>query len=317
MMSTSQVFTLPLTTMATLLAVVACGPTKDYVPVQAAAPTIVNQAFADCRDGLAASKAVVVSATTKVCEIGANGNYGWVEHKANYDIQKRNGDLRLHLKVSTVYVDGIAKEIKDQVSTVITESCLPEINKVFNRSIKAGGVGVDINVSSDPQPTGQAQDPFMQLQLVPSTPEVTIVMANWADRARLYPFGLKKDIDVCNQLPTPIEQSRCRWSKVREANMEFCSQMAVATGHWLALPTPRGSESHCKDETPETTTTTTPATSPSKPTLPGDVPYMKGAHDLPPTEFFSKASLSRADLKTISSPACASFRALPAEFSYR
>ncbi|MEK7355151.1 MAG: hypothetical protein AAB250_01785 [Bdellovibrionota bacterium] len=313
-MRPSDAFTLPLTTLATLLTVVACGPTKDYVPVNLVPGTPLGQAFAKCTEEIRPSKAKVVTTSVSICEEGKDGLYAKVAHTFRYDVQSSSGQLRLSIKPALEYTGDVTKQTHSAVKTVLGDICMKRIDSIFQRSLKRGGVSVDVafNVNVDDKPSSDS--PVMELSELDG-PETTFVIKTWAHRARLYPYGLKKDMETCAKQPTDPEKARCRWAAVEAANEQFCVQLAVLTGHWVGLKTPKGADQHCK----EPAAVASAAAAPSKPAPPAEADsiYMKGAYEMEPKEFFAKAALSRSDLKAVFAPACTSFRNLPEEAALR
>ncbi|MES2963233.1 MAG: hypothetical protein V4760_05040 [Bdellovibrionota bacterium] len=316
-MRPSDAYLLPLTTLATLLTVVACGPSKDYVPVKTVPGTPIGQAFAKCAEEIRPSKAKVVNATVSICEVGKDGLYAKVQHTYRYDVQSASSQLQLSIKPGVDYDSEVTKTTHESVKSVLANVCVGRIDGVFQRSLKKGGVSVAMtfNLSVDEEPaTGS---PMIELGAVTGGPEKAFVIKTWPDRARIYPDGLKKDTDRCAKLPVEIERRRCHWAAIEAANEPFCAQLAVLTGHWLGLKAPKGSDPHCKETSPVAGDRTSEAAAKPVPKPESDSVYMKGAYEMEPKEFFAKAALSRADLKSVFAPACSSFRNLPDESALR
>lgn len=313
--------TLPLTTIATLLTVVACGPTKDYVPIGVAPGTPLGQAVVACTNEIRPSTAKVVTSTVAICEVGADGLYAKTDHTFRYDVQSVSGRLRLSVKPGLDLGTEATPQARAAVKSVIDNVCVKRINSVFQRSFKRGGMdAIVFNLAIDEKPV--ADSPMIDLADVSGTPETQYVMKGWPDRARVFPYGLKKDNDTCEKVSkTADEKQRCRWAAVEAANEPFCAQLAVISGHWLGLKAPK-SETRCKDKsvTPDDATSGAEVASTAgkpQPKPEADSVYMKGGYEMDPKEFFAKATLSNADLKAVFAPACTSFRNLPANAAFK
>jgi len=165
--------------------------------------------------------------------------------------------------------------------------------------------------------SASTDSPLLELASDTSGPEAAFVISTWPDRAKLYPNGLKADTDKCNAMKDVNEKRLCLWRAVLSANQPFCAEMAVLTGHWLGLKAPKGADPHCKDTTASLFANEADLDGSSKPTpkppAEKESVFMKGAFEMSPKDFFDKASLSRADLKSVFAPACSAFRNLPDE----
>lgn len=307
-MRPSDAYLLPLTTLATLLTVVACGPTKDYVPIKVAPGTPLGQAVQKCSEEIRPSKAKVVTTSVSICEVGKDGIYAKVNHTFRYDVQSATGLLRLSVRPGIEYSTDVTKGTDAAVKDVVADVCGKAINGIFQRSLQRSGMGgnLDFNVIIDEK--AGSDSPLLDLHEIEGRPQKTFVAKAWPDRAELYPFGLKKDTDVCEKLPKESEKSACRWVAIQAANQPFCQELAALAGHWMGL---KIKDAHCKDTSAAADDSQAAAKPNPKPDA--DSAYMKGAFEMSPKEFFEKAALSRADLKSVFSPACSSFRTLPDE----
>lgn len=310
-MRPSDAYLLPLTTLATLLTVVACGPTKDYVPVSVKPGTPLSQALQKCSEEIRPSKAKVITSSTTMCEVGRDGLYARVAHTFRYDVQSQGSTLRLSVKPALEYSTDVTKQTDTAVKDVIGEVCQERIAGVFQRSVSRSSARLAFEIKIDDEAT--ADSPLLDLRAVEGGAEPAFVIKTWPDRAQLYPFGLKKDTDRCAKLPTDIEKSRCRWAAIEAANEPFCAQLAVLAGHWLGLKSPK--DPKCKDA--PAATEQNREVGAAKPRPEPESAYMKGAYEMEPKDFFAKASLSRADLKAVFAPACTSVRSLPDEASLK
>lgn len=313
-MRPSAAYLLPLTTLAVMLTVVACGPNKDYVPVKVLPGTPIAQAFSSCADEIRPSKARVIDAPVAVCEVGKDGLYGMVNHTYRYSVQTASSKLQLSINPDLEYVTEVGKDIDAQVKSILTYVCLPEIDAIFERSLKMNGVTIDMSFNVNMTDSSSSTDAPLIEFAAGTGSDGALVISTRPDGAQLYPTGHKADKDKCNAISDPNAKRACLRAAVVSANQPFCAQMAVMTGHWLGLKLPKGADAHCKETAAaDDAGLGSGSAKPTPPKPETDSVYMKGASQMSPKDFFEKASLSRADLKTIFSPACSSFRNLPDE----
>lgn len=334
---------LPLTTVAIVFVVVACGPTRDYVPITTKPQSQLATALQLCRENLkdsrvhrpaAASSVAIcvsksfaeqsvtpdaqpstatpeVSAATPVSTAAESAEYVMAQLPVSYDIKRSSQALQLKMNVGLALPESLDVKSKQRVETVLYNVCLPKIKSVFRRSSFRKGVELGIDFDYEMKPVkGELPklDQILHLDHVPS--EKALVMSHWPDQAKFYPDGIGGAQAKCN-LRSGETPSACERA-LEAANLNFCASLAKMAGYWLGLTAPVSEYGRCAQGASSVEEVAMKLSDISMPKPEAESPYMKSASQNA-ADFFEKGQLSEKDIKTIFAPACPWVKNLPDE----
>lgn len=336
---------LPFTTVAVVLVVVACGPTRDYVPITSKPQSQLATAFQLCRESLKDSRvhrptetssvAICVSKAfaeqnvtaqpTSLEAVSGTGSetpvrtaaetieYVMGQLPVSYDIKRSNRTLQLKMTVGLALPEKLDEKSKQRVETVLYNVCLPKIRSVFRRSSFRNGVDLGIDFDYAMRPVkGEAPklDQILHLDHLPA--ERALVMSHWPDQAKFYPDGVGGAQGRCDfKMDDPKKPSACQRA-LEAANLNFCASLAKMAGYWLGLTAPVNEYSRCAQGATSVEEIAMKLSDIAMPKPEAESPYMKGASQNA-ADFFEKGQLSEKDVKTIFAPACPWVKNLPDE----
>jgi len=289
MTPTQMAFILPLATMTTLLTVVACGPSNDYVPVsitsgggrgtsvvKACAQSLKNREFKVSPDN---KKDVQVCVASRVSD-----GFEYKPKTVNYNVSYSSDDgvvvdLRAEIELPKFSEDAEKNDKQNALVSALFTSCGGLIEKRFAREGTERDSAVKINLEFGVTQEPAADADFAQTKMIfADDTHTSLILADWPDSD---PLILPKSCGAFCGKP----------SKKAELNLPFCRTLARMAGHWLGLENP--AEKRCSISRVST-----------KETTPGQKSFMVAATEDEPKEFFESAKLSREELRSILGPAC-------------
>lgn len=317
---------IPFLVGVSVIAMVACAPKEQMVPVQIVPRTALGQALFDCAQSISERKPLQLkersvkicqvkttapkpeaSATPHAAQVNPNkanpaSEYEIVERPISYRVENHGGRLAIKLDVGVHLPQTLPKSLK--LNKTFQDICVAKIRNIWRRSsvdlvIKFTNMNLYPNENVDQHLTLVAGD------LSGSFPR--LAMAEYPDRAFLYPNGTDQDQKACLG-KTGRELESCEINRLQISNNDFCVNLAMMVGHWAGLEqaeiTTAGAGA-CKPgaELMQAKTESAEAASPS---------YMKpGLTSVEQNKFWQSGRLSGSDLKAIFAPVCSSFKTGP------
>jgi hypothetical protein len=345
MRPTRAAITLPITSFATLLAFVACGPTKDYVTVQQQPRSALSKAIESCQSGIKPSlKRVEKDKSVKLCRINPEaGADRTKESKPElldepyfYEVSKLSEQGREQIKITVpigvTLPDSTSEKTRSTVIQQLQHVCGSSIRKVFGRSLRANllALELDYKLVNKTDDLNGSQEAMNQLDLVQVGSDAVypvFEMQAFSGGARFFVSGDPREESRCKSISgTADDKKNCRRLAYKASNLKFCRQLTKMTGAWLGLSdiateakacgvkpeAAAASDANAGTETPAADNTNEAANEGAKaeiakPVAPRESKFMKAASEEDPKAFFENAKLEIPDLVTILSPACSAF----------
>ncbi len=316
-----SLITVTMSFVTTAVAVVACGPGDDRVPVNIVKPNQTKKPTTQCQTRIPSAKSILVNESIKtasgakpvamICESSdeeAAEKYSeklaTTGHAKNPDLQKEvpyvlketplsyrvshepNG-LRVALDVGVLLPEGLTKEMTERSMKTLHEVCVGQIRKAWRESNLSASLEItlgEVPVSVFEHKKFDQVIAFAPIELGGKDyfPAFSLVQA--PDRGRFMPNGYAAECpDKMPNRRECIEKSR------RTANAAFCKQFAVLTAQWLGLDAGAKDSAQCQ----------------ANKKAEGATGFAAAVHAAPES-FFDQLRFSDADLKKILEPACGS-----------
>lgn len=329
-MRTVTSITLPVVTFATLLAVVACGPSKDHVTVKTGDETPFSKAVESCEGTLKSSQKHVQQQSVVLCRISDEAAQDrtkeskpeLVQHQYFYEVSKsddrskRQSRVQVKFKVGVSLPSTLSEKAEDAILLQLKDEkdgvCGRELSAFYQRSVRRLPVEIKASyfiVSDSPSAT---IDDYNSLDLKLTGGEAgypIFEMSSFVEGAKFYPSGDPVEKKRCDSISgTESEKRKCWSDSFVRSNAKFCRQLVKMTGVWLGLTNEDSERKACgvseavtvKKAEAEAVATKEPA----NPTRSNKSEFMKSASEQDPTEFLKTAALSKEDLATVLSDSC-------------
>jgi hypothetical protein len=328
-------FRIPITLVATLLTVVACGPRKDYVPFERVPQTAVGKTLAQCQARLSAGKGIRISEQSRpvtVCESETTGQrspddpfgnqkpqkteavYKLVDQNARYNVEKNStGNVAIRISIGVVFPDSLQdekanKETRQAIAHIIAEQCFPKIKGVMDRSSKERPI--DLAISFFPRKANVSYDQNITI-VAASDPTSSRLAYSLANRPKSPPMYLTISPEVeaaCKETADP-EACGHTVESFERSNDPFCRDFGQVVGQWLGLQPDPLMQTTCQvandPAKPKPAPTGAPTAVPNTAAKPTEPAFM---HQLASAkmgdDFWNTAKFSQDELGQILSPAC-------------
>jgi hypothetical protein len=216
--------------------VVACGPQKDYVPVQVLGESPIKKQIAACREGVPRTKIIRIEGlAATLCEVtqekgpekeategpeltsdqtpnnasgsteidsDANKNpvlvdYEVVSREVSYGIQRRGDKLMIALQVGLEFPEGTPQLVRRKSAAILYNQCLPYLNQGWKRSLPGGGLEVDVEFVTPRKEIIGRLDQVVKMVGLEGGEFPQFVMSQWPDQGSLAPMGLARAVRGC------------------------------------------------------------------------------------------------------------------------
>jgi hypothetical protein len=309
--------TFTLTLAASVIAVVACGPTREEVMMEPRPRPL--KVFNDCASTIARGHFKNIGFNDKqklsvrFCQASPEdgGEIKSLEHPVRFRLANRNGDLAVHLRVGVILPEGIQGKAISETEKRLGE-CKTKIEQIWRKSKL--GVGLDLKFPTSQEKLEQGIDQELVLAIddkAHSREFPSFRMTLWPEQGRLFPLHYRtSDVVTCakNHRGQPQELESC-YGKARESAAAesdlFCAHVAVLVGHWLGLPA-QGSEAGICLAGPSDGGSGASANVDERTTFMQSAATLQGMPPADSTKFWKEARFAISDLKTILAPACPS-----------
>jgi hypothetical protein len=298
-----SLLTISLTVVASVVAVVACGPASDSTKVRTL--PVGHRAAESCSRGMQRRLQIEVKPESRSVTFCASDDesiekpkYRAVKQGLRYSIGKGDRQrLVVSLKVGVNFPEETKKETRTWASWVLTNVCAKSLEKIWKDSTPTADLKVsfiDAEVAA-----ADSDDPQLYLASVPQTnadAKPRFVNAIWPDRGELVPFGDEEQRKAClGKAKSSSDKDQCKRQALIDSNQRFCANFVVLAGHFLGV-----SEDAAADEKCESTAELRGGI--AKSALRGDVEIASGK---PLVEnFFKNVRFLKSDVATILEPAC-------------
>lgn len=254
--------TFPFTLVTSLAIVVACGPKKDYVPVNFVARSPLAQAVDDCKSEIRKGKGRSIGPsgqevsetgplTTRICEADRSNltqeepDYKYVPYDVRYRVSNEENRFKISMNIAINIQPETPRDIQAGMGRAL-KSCLRKLTALGNRSMVDLNTEIQIEVGRadllDPDEVDHVLD-LVSAAKKENNAHPEFVIAGWPEVGTLYPLGRKEDYDKC-QRQAQDQGSRSGNARVfqsclrepnEKANERFCRAFAMRVGHWLGL----------------------------------------------------------------------------------
>lgn len=254
-------FTLPIITFSTLLAVVACGPSKNSTTVKFEGESGFSKAVANCQGELKSSQKQVVERTVKLCRVpdasadGVGNGTGadrtvkpkaelvdqpyFYEVSKGEDKEKKRSRLQVRFRVGLVLPSGLTEKDENTVLEQMRAACGADLGEFYKRSTRR--VPVQINaayfiVSKTPSASVENYNELALAQTAGDSSYPGYEMTAFLGGAKFYPVGEATEKKRCGSISGPAtSKQKCEYDAFLSSNRRFCRQLAKMTGVWLGL----------------------------------------------------------------------------------
>ena len=343
-------FLFPLATFSTLLAVVACGPSKNTTTVKFETESAFSKAVDSCQGSLKSSQKQVVEQTVKFCRLPeVVGEDRTTESKPQlvdqpyfYEVSKgedrasKSSRLQVRLKIGLTLPASLSDDEQDRMLKLISDEaegiCGRDLSQFYKRSVSRLPLQIrPVYFIVTNRPT-QIVENYNELKLEQTGGDSkypVYEMSMIAKGAKMYPAGDIADKKRCESITgSSAEKQRCFYDSFLKSNAKFCRQLAKVTGVWLGLTDEATERKTCglPQEKPETANVakTDNKSDDKSDEKSGEISkdeqvkkprattstFMKSASTEEPQDFFKTAALSKQDLATVLSDSCAGLATL-------
>ena len=311
-----SLLTITLTVLASIAAVVACGPTNEATGVRVIAKDGSRALAESCGRGLQRRLQVEVKPGTRTVALCAaeeseptkTPSYRVVNQGLRYSVGKGDRNrLVVYLRIGVNFPEEAKKETRDHATWVLTNVCAKSLDKVWKAS--ATGVELAVKFVDAESASADADDPQLYLADSPSAPQSAadakprLVNAIWPDRGELLPFGDDAERKAClAKAKTATERDQCKRQTMIDANQRFCANFVVLAGHFLGINEDEAVAGRCEDSKELRGGV-------AKSALQAGAEVAAGPAAV--ESFFKNARFTKSDVSSVIEPACAEFKLEP------